>query len=231
MKIAGMIGGLGPESTIDYYRSIVESYRKRQPDGSFPPLIINSIDMQKLLDFISSKRLPEAAAYLAAETRRLAAAGAEFGFISANTPHIVFDEVQRESPIPLISIVRATCDHARARGITRLAIFGTRFTMQGRFYPDVFSAAGISLVPPNEAEQAFIHQKYLEELVKGTFAPETRAEILRIARRLRSEEAIEAVILAGTELPPLLRDSEDAAVPFLDTTRIHVEAVVTALLE
>ena len=88
----------------------------------------------------------------------------------------------------------------------------------------------MTLVRPKESEQEFIHRKYIDELLKNRFLPETRTEILRIARRMKAEDGIEALILAGTELPLLLRDSKDAGIEFLDTTVIHVEAIVDELL-
>jgi aspartate racemase len=102
--------------------------------------------------------------------------------------------------------------------------------MRARFYPESFQRAGITLVRPNESEQQFIHSKYIGELLNNVFLPETGAQILRIAERLKVEHGIEALVLAGTELPLLLRDSADASVRFLDTTVIHVEAIVDELL-
>ncbi|PYX14661.1 MAG: aspartate racemase, partial [Acidobacteria bacterium] len=166
--------------------------------------------------------LSELADYLAAGVERLARAGAVFGLFSANTPHIVFDEVQRKSAIPLLSIVRAACDRTKALGLKKIGLFGTRFTMQAAFYPDEFQRAGIAVVRPKDSEQDFIHKKYLNELLNGTFLPQTRAELLRIARRMNVEEGTESMILAGTELPLLLRDSESVDIQFLDTTEIHV---------
>lgn len=230
MKLAGMIGGLGPESTVDYYRLIIARYQARNPDGSYPELIINSVDLAKGIRLVEGGRLSELADYLAAGVERLARAGATFGFFSANTPHIVFDQVQRRSAIPLLSIVRAACDRAQALGLKKVGLFGTRFTMQASFYPEEFRRAGIAVVVPAGPEQDFIHEKYLGELLKGTFLPETRAELLRIARRMRAEDGAEAVILAGTELPLLLRDAAGADVVFLDTTEIHVEAIIDELL-
>jgi aspartate racemase len=174
--------------------------------------------LQKLLDLIGSHHLKDVTDYLASEVLKLAAAGAQFAFLAANTPHIVFEDVQRQSPIPLISIVRSACDQAIAIGAKRLGIFGTRFTMQGRFYPDVFSAAGMTIITPTQTEQTFIQEKYMNELVNGKFLPETRDEMLRIALRLSDEEDVAAVILAGTELPLLLRHSMEARARFLDTT-------------
>ncbi len=230
MRTIGMIGGIGPESTIDYYRSIIARYRARRPDGGYPHVVINSLDVDKGLAMLDAGRLDELANYLAAGLELLVRAGADLCFIAANTPHLVFDEVQQRSAIPLLSIVRATSDRARALGLKKVGLFGTGFTMRASFYPKQLQRAGIDLVLPKESEREFIHKKYIGELLNNQFLPETRTEILRMAQRMKAEDGVEALILAGTELPLLLRDSGDTGSEFLDTTVIHVEAIVDALL-
>jgi aspartate racemase len=230
MKTLGIIGGLGPESTIDYYGRIIALYRERTRDGSYPQFIINSVDMKKGLDFMDANDLAGMADYLVQEIGKLARAGATFGLISANTPHIVFNEVASKSPIPLISIVEATCAAAEARNLKRLALFGTRYTMQATFYPEVFSRGGIHLLVPSAEDQDYIHRKYLNELVSGNFLPETRAGLLAIVSRMKLKSNIDGVILAGTELPLILREAEHNGIPFLDTTKIHCEAAVVEML-
>jgi aspartate racemase len=229
MKILGIIGGLGPESTLEYYQNIIALYRERQRDGSYPEFIINSVDLKKGLDFMAEGNLTGMVDYLLEEIGKLARAGANFGLISANTPHIVFDELAPKSPIPLISIVEATCAAAKARGLKKLALFGTRFTMQGTFYPKVFSHEGIELVMPDTKEQDYLHDKYLNELVPGKFLSETRAGLLAIVGRMKAKSNIDGVILAGTELPLILRESSHKGVPFLDTTKIHCQAAVAEM--
>ena len=229
MKILGIIGGLGPESTLEYYQNIIALYRERQRDGSYPEFIINSVDLKKGLDFMAEGNLTGMVDYLLEEIGKLARAGANFGLISANTPHIVFDELAPKSPIPLISIVEATCAAAKARKLRRLALFGTRFTMQGTFYPKVFSREGIALVVPDATDQDYLHDKYLNELVPGKFLPETRAGLLAIVDRMKANSDIDGVILAGTELPLILRDAEHNGIPFLNTTTIHCEAAVAEM--
>ena len=230
MKTLGMIGGLGPESTVDYYKLIIAEYRERKQDGSYPPIVINSIDLNKARDLVTANALADLTEYLVAEVQRLARAGADFGLIAANTPHIVFDDLHRQSPIPLVSIVEATCEAAKVLGLRRLGLLGTRFTMQGRFFSDVFAREGITLVVPAPDEQAYVHDKYMGELVNGIFLPETRKGLLEIIGCLRKREHIEGVILGGTELPLLLRDAASQDIPFLDTTQIHVKAAVAQML-
>ncbi|HEV2705843.1 MAG TPA: amino acid racemase [Pyrinomonadaceae bacterium] len=230
MKILGIVGGIAPESTVEYYRTVIASYRARTGDGSYPPVIINSIDMTRMLNLIAANKLAEVTRYLLDEVRRLARAGADFALLASNTPHVVFDELRRGSTLPLISIVETACDAAAAMKLTRVGLFGTRFTMQGRFYPQVFSRRGITLVLPDADEQSYIHEKYMGELVNGLFLPETREGLLSIVERLKQQEAIEGLLLGGTELPLILRDASDQSIPFLDTARIHAEEAVTRML-
>jgi aspartate racemase len=107
MKTVGIIGGIGPESTVEYYRLIIASYRERKQDESYPSIIINSIDLTKMIDLIEGNELTKVADYLIHEVEKLARAGADFGLLAAGTPHIVFDEIRRLSSIPLLSIVGA----------------------------------------------------------------------------------------------------------------------------
>jgi aspartate racemase len=186
--------------------------------------------VSKLLGWVDAGQLSEVVSYLLDELQKLVRAGADFGIIAANTPHVVFDDVQRRLPIPLISIVEATCAEAKRLGIRTVGLLGTRFTMQASFYPDVFRREGITLVVPDEAEQTYIHEKYVGELLANTFLPETRARLLEIIQRMKEQGQIQSVILGGTELPLLLRDETASGIPLLDTTQIHVQAVVAELL-
>lgn len=228
MKTLGIVGGLGPESTVDYYRFIIAEYRRRMGDNSSPPIVIDSLDIARGIALVTANDLDDLTSYLVHSLERLARAGAQFAVISANTPHIVFDQVRSRSPLPLISIVEATRDEAQRQGMKKLGLFGTGFTMRGRFYPEVFSRSGIELLVPTEDDLAFIHDKYLNELLKNQFLPETRDRMLQIVERLAGNGA-QAVVLAGTELPLLLRDAP-SALPFLDTTMIHVQAAVDELM-
>jgi len=230
MKLIGIVGGIGPESTIDYYRLFISTYRERRPDGGYPPVVINSIDLARALKLVSSNDLAGLAAYMLEEVRRLARAGATHGLLSSNTPHIVFDELRRASPIPLISIVETACRAAVERKLRRVGLFGTRFTMQGGFYQKVFAREGIAVAIPGPDDQEFIHDTYLNELVNGVVLAATRERYIAIARRMKREQDIEALILGGTELPLLLRDAIGIGMMLLDTARLHVEAAVSELL-
>ncbi len=230
MKTIGIIGGIAPASTIEYYRLIISAYRAQKRDGSYPSIIINSIDLTKMLDLIGAQELTEVTEYLLDEVIKLAKAGADFGLFASNTPHIVFDDIQRRSPIPLISIVEATCQAALTLGLKKVGLFGTRFTMQAQFYPKVFSRQGIAVIAPDLADQDYIHDKYMNELINGVYQDETRERLLAIIDGMIEKHDIQGLILGGTELPFILRDPIDKRFQFLDTTRIHVERATAEML-
>jgi len=229
MKTLGMIGGLGPESTIEYYRRILAKYAEHRP-GRAPSIIINSIDVNRGLGMLGEGHLDELAEYLVRSLHPLERAGADFALISANTPHIVFEEVERRSNVPLISIAEVTCAHAQTLGLTKLALLGTRFTMQSSFYAKVFSRKELSVLVPSESEQRYIHEKYIAELLIGIVLPETRQGVTEIITRMKAQDGIDGVILGGTELSLIFREPSVAGIPVLDTTEIHVQAAVDELL-
>ena len=230
MKILGVIGGIAPASTIEYYRLLIEGWRQKMPGRGYPPIIINSIDLDRLLAMVGAQAFGALSQYLLDEIQRLARAGAQLALLASNTPHVVFDTLRERSPLPLISIVEATCNAARALGLKRPGLIGTRFTMQGSFYPEVFSRHGMTLLRPGDAEQAFIHEKYMSELVNGVFSSQTRDRMLAVADRMRKELGMDGLILGGTELPLLLRADSHGGIPLLDTTKIHVDDALARLL-
>lgn len=229
VKRLGIIGGIAPGSTVDYYQLLIATYQEQTQDGSYPPILINSIDLTKMLALVAENRLAELTAYLGGEIERLARAGADFGLLASNTPHIVFDELSQVSPIPLLSIVEAACAATQESGLSVVGLLGTRFTMQGRFYPEVFAKRGITVLAPNSDDTSYVHEKYMGELVKGDFRAATCEGVLKVIDRLKREGA-EGVLLAGTEWPLLLRGTEDCDILLLDTTRIHVQRALAELL-
>ena len=228
-KTIGLIGGTGPESTIEYYRLLTAKYRE-QADGNSPPLIINSVNLKSMIEWMGAGELGKVADMLSSAIEKLHLAGVDLAALTANTAHIVFDELQQRSRVPLISIVEAACDKAQELGLNSVALFGTRYTMAAPFYPAVFSRTNVKLVIPNAEEQDYIHGIYLGQLLKDIFLPETRNKLLEIADAMRVRDGIQAVILGGTELPLLLRDEEHNGVKLLDTTRIHVDRLVAEML-
>ena len=229
MKTLGIIGGIAPASTIEYYRMLIAGYQARRPDGSAPLVIINSIDNQTMLRLFVADALDEVTTYLAAEVEKLARTGADVALFASNTPHVVFDELRARSSIPLLSIVEAAAEAAAERGLKDLGILGTRFTMRGTFYPEVFARRGIAVRAPANDDVAYVHEKYVTELIPARHLPETRQGVLDVIERLVGA-GVDGVLLAGTELPLLLARSAHAGVPLLDTSRIHVRRALAELL-
>lgn len=226
MKIMGIIGGIGPESTVDYYKLFISLYRKKKDDGSYPSFIINNIDMKKMLELISEERYVQTADFMVEEIKKLANAGVDFGLIASNTPHIAFDLIKEKSPIPLISIVETTCNYVKSIEIGNAGLLGTKFTMLGGFYQKTFLKNKIDIEIPDTNDIDIIHNRYMNELVKGKLLPETKKYFLSIVDKLINEHDISCLILGGTELPLLLRDKFYRGIEFIDTTRLHVEAAI-----
>lgn len=222
----GLVGGLGHESTIDYYRRIHVLWSRVDPMGA-PPIVIDSIDVQAALAMLAEPR--QLVDYLLGSLRRLAGAGADFAAITANTPHIVFDQLAALSPIPLISIVETCAEEARRSGLRRPLLLGTRFTMEAPFYYNVFAKHGIEVHRLDEADRTWVHDRYMNELLVGDFRPGTRQAFIALIERLHQETQVDGVILGGTELPLLLTDPHVAGLPVLDTTSLHVAAIVKRL--
>jgi aspartate racemase len=227
MPRVGIVGGLGPESTVDYYRRILEAWAREDPSTA-PSIVIDSLDVQLALRLVERDR-PALTEYLLGSLGRLAGAGVGFAAMTANTPHIVFDDLAARSPVPLVSIVEVCAQEARRRGLLRLALLGTRFTMEGPFYPAVCARHGIAVVPPKDTDRAWVHERYVGELLKGEFRDDTRRQLISLVSRLRDEESVDGVILGGTELPLLLPTPSIAGLPALDTTALHVAAIVERL--
>lgn len=229
MKKVGLVGGIGPESTLEYYKGIIDGYRAKTGTDSYPLVIVDSLDLSVMYDLASKKLWPEFTKRLADSVANLAAGGAEFAAMAANTAHIVFDEVQRLSPLPLLSIVEETCRYARDKDCRKAVIFGTAFTMSSGLYTRAFAKYGIEAFVPEPEEQKAIHDIIFPNLQAGIVLPEEKKKILGIAERMISVKKADALILGCTELPLILRQ-DDIETLVLDTTKIHIDAIVDAIL-
>ena len=225
--MVGLVGGLGPEATIDYYRRILAAWERRFPKSS-PALVIDNLDATHVLRLAASDRAA-LTDYVLGSVKRLEAAGAHFAAITSNTTHVVFDGVAARSSIPLISIVETCAEGAARLELKRCLLLGAGLTMEDCFYPNAFARRGLEIVVPDEVDRAWIHEVYVGQLLKGDFRDETRARFVSLVRRLHEKETFDAVILGGTELPLLLRAPTVGDLPALDTTGLHVAAIVERL--
>ena len=230
MKKLGMIGGTGPESTVDYYQSIISKFQEETGSKeSLPELLIYSINMYKIFDLLQNNQEEELAEYLAAAVLSLERAGADFAVISANTPHIVFDKVQQKVNIPMVSIVEETYRRTQQLEIQKVGLLGTQFTMENRFFKEPFTVNGKEIFVPNEQDQRFIHEKIVKELERGIVNEGTKKEFLAIAERMIEQHDIEGLILGCTEFPMIFKP-EDLDIPQLNTVEIHVAKIVHMII-
>lgn len=226
MKKIGIIGGVGPEATVEYYRLIVQYYREKFTDGSYPEIIINSINITKMISFIEKDDKPGLISYLSDGVKSLADGGADIALIASNTPHLVFNELAANSAIPLVSIVEQTRIEAKRLGLKRTGLIGTAFTMNNRFYHDDFEKDDIEVVTPDEESKEYIHVKIFSELVSGIIKDDTRNRFVEIIKRMKSDSGIDGLILGCTELPLILSEGDIPDLPFLNTTALHTKGIV-----
>lgn len=229
VKKVGLVGGIGPASTLDYYKGIIDGYRTRVAGDNYPPMIIDSLNLAEMYSLAENKQWEPFTNRLVDSIRNLAAGGAEFAAMAANTAHIVFDKVNSRSPLPLVSIVEETCKSAQSKNCRSVVIFGTAFTMSSGLYTDAFAKYGIDASVPTEDEQKAIHSIIFPNLQEGIILPEDKATVLQIANRMISERNADALILGCTELPLIIKENDlDALI--LDTTQIHIDAILGYML-
>ena len=228
MKKIGLVGGLGPESTLDYYRLIIGAFRERK-SFDYPEILVYSVNLSEGLNLMEGRRWDALVDWLLHKVEALARAGAELAAICSNSPHVVFEEVRQRSPLPLVSIVEAARDEAASRGSKRPGLLGTAFTMQADFYPETFRGRGMQMVVPPVDDQALIHRKLFTEIELGVFKDETRDQLLGVVERMIRRDGIDAVVLGCTELP-LILTKDEFGIPFLNTTAVHVDAIVRTAL-
>lgn len=233
MKRIGIIGGLGPEATIDYYKKIIDAFNKINNNNSlnYPDIVIYSVNMASFFSMLNKKDYTEAAKYISGNIENLAKAGADFAVISANTPHFFFDEIKSGSPLPMISIVEAAAKEARKKKLKNCGLLGTRFTMESQFFDKVFANYGIDIITPSETQKEQINELLFRELELGIFKESTKKELLETVQNMIDQHSIDSVILGCTEFPIMFTDDSYCGIPFLNTTRIHVKAIVEECLK
>lgn len=225
MHRIGIVGGLGPESTLEYYRGIIDAFNRLGHGFDYPEIIVYSMNLGPVLAMFEAGDWDGLERALLDALQALHRAGADFGAIASNTPHIVWERIEPASPLPLLSIVETVCFEASRLGLKRPGLLGTSLTMRSDYYHRRLKQDGVEAVSPLPEDQQLI-QHYLDtEIEKGIIKDGTRAELLAIVERMRAQESIDSVILGCTELPLILPDS-DCGVPFLNTTSLHVQAIV-----
>ena len=230
MKTLGILGGLGPESTVIYYREIIDRYRSLTGNDTYPHILINSVDMTRVIGLIADHAYEPLVQLLAGAIEHLATAGADVCAISSNTPHVVFDRVAARVNVPMVSIVSATAERARTSGLKRVLLIGTKFTMRNDFYARTFEKYGITCIVPDAAGQDTVHDIIFPELESGIVRADRKETMLRLCTALIERERLDGIILGCTELPLMLTE-DDFDVAVLDTARIHLEKLVAGIVD
>lgn len=230
MKKLGLIGGIGPESTLIYYHEIEQGVQKQIGKPYYPPMTIESLSVFDVLDFCRRDDYEGLTVYLVRGFQNLAAAGCDFGAFTGITPHIVIDRVREQSPLPIVSMIDTAADFALQRGYTKVGLIGTYPTMSGHFFQKSFGEKGIRVICPHEDEMQYIGRKIETELEYGRVMEETRRKIMKIVERMQKEEHIQAAVLGCTELPLLFKDAE-SPVETIDVMAVHIEALIRMILE
>ncbi len=225
MKKIGIIGGLGPESTVDYYKGIIEGFKPTYEKTGYPEITIESCNIKELLSFSEQNRWDLITDLLAHKFELLQHSGCDFGLIASNTIHKVYEELNTRSSLPVLSIVEAVCDFASDKNFKKLLLLGTKFTMTADFYHKVFKKRQIELVVPEMKSIEFMHEKIFSEIEFGIINPDTKQRFITIANDEALKHNCDGAIMGCTELPLIIKENE-ISVSYLDSTSIHIQKII-----
>lgn len=230
MNKIGIIAGIGPASTIEYYNFIIRGFRERLSTKDYPEMLLHSINMTEMLSYVFKGELEKLVDFLKEKIQVLEASGVDYIALASNTPHLVFDELSQAVDTKMISIVEETCKVIGESGLKKVGLLGTKSTMSMGFYQSVGAKQGIEIVIPDEKQQDYVHEKYMGELVFNEIKEETKLRLIGIVDKLKEEENIEGIILGGTELPLILKQEDFHRLKVFNTTEIHVNAILDKML-
>ncbi|MFK5881658.1 MAG: amino acid racemase [Sulfurospirillum sp.] len=223
-KKIGIIGGLSPESTVSYYLYITRAYADRFGDYSYPEIIIYSVNMTVYHQWRDENRWDLIIKDMADVANKLKAAGADFGLITTNTMHKVFDQVQQKTSLTLLNLIDVTALDVKQKNIRTVGLLGTKYTMSEDFYSSRLEKNNLTVLVPEPKDQETIHKIIIQELVRGEILEQSKNKYLNIINKLKQQGA-KGIILGCTEIPLLIKQS-DCDIPLIDTATIHAEAAL-----
>jgi len=229
MKKIGIVGGIGPASTVEYYNKLINGYRKMANDENYPQIFINSINMTEMLGFFSNNDYNGLINLLIKEIEKLKIIGADFVAIASNTPHCVINEVLEKIDIPVISIVEETCKYVRNSNLKKVLLTGTKFTMDRDFYNKAFNKYNIDCIVPNESEKETIHEIIFPDLENGIINEKDKILFKDICNKIIKDKSVDGIILGCTELPLMIKDT-DFEIKVLDTMEIHIKSILERMV-
>lgn len=224
MKKIGLIGGIGPASTVEYYLKLIEKSRMDHGADIYPEIVIDSVNMADHINALNEKDYDRLCEYLLSSLSALKAAGAEIAAITANTDHIVWDRICDRFPLPVISVLDATVHEIKRVGCKRVLVFGTSFTLKSGLYENALKRQGITAIVPSDKDKEIIGNLIYPNLENGIVIPEDKRKLIEIAEKYISEEKADSLLLGCTELPLAIKAC-DVSVPILNTTEIHINEI------
>lgn len=223
-KHIGIVGGLSPESTTEYYRIITREYNKKAGGLNFPEMTIRSLNMREIVDLFNQDRWDEMADIIVSAIHDLQRAGADFAAVATNTPHNAYERIREKSPLYVLSIMDATAREIQKGGYKKVGLLGTKQTMEYGFFQKTFKKYGIETVTPDEEDRNFVDGVIWNELVHGKITEKAKQGYKGVIDKMVKNGA-EGVILGCTEIPLLIKPN-DSPVKTYDTTTIHAKAIL-----
>jgi aspartate racemase len=230
MKKIGIIGGIGPESTIEYYRLIIKLFRERMSTGQYPEILLYSVNMAEMLGLVVKNDLEGLVDFLKVKIQKLEESNVDYVALASNTPHLVFEELESSVGVKMISIVEETCKKISETGLKKVGLLGTKSTMSKGFYQRIGVKYGVEIIAPNEEDQSYVHEKYMNELIFNQINAETKERLIQIVEGMEVNENIDGIILGGTELPLILKQDDFKRIRVFNTTLIHVNSILDAMI-
>jgi aspartate racemase len=226
LRRLGLLGGMSWQSTETYYRWLNEGVQARLGGHASAPVTVHSVDFAEIESYQRVGDWAAAGAVLAEGAAALQRGGAEVIALATNTMHVVADDIRAAVSVPFVDLVDTVA--ARLAGLHSVGLLGTAYTMASDLYPKRLAPLDVEVVVPSTSDAALVHRVIYEELVHGVVRPESRSDFRDVIARLVARGA-QTVLLACTEIDLLVGDG-DADVPVLDTTRVHCDALVDAML-
>ena len=225
MKKIGLVGGTGPESTVMYYKKLNEEMDRITGGKAMPEIVIDSVDFRRMWGYVENSDTDLLAAYLKEKLDNLAKCDAEVIALTAITCHVVYDELAAEFNKPIISIPKAVCEEVVSKGIKKVGLLGTAFTMERDYMKKDLINAGVEVFVPDKEDRETVAARIYEELEVGIIKESTLKELTDIINRMKAEYGIEGIILGCTELP-LILNSGNCPVACFDAVDIHIRKLI-----
>ena len=215
----GLLGGLGVGAAIHYYRELAAAHDRL---GRTMNLVMAHASVTRVAEYAAKSDRMGLATYLSGFLEQLKAAGATFGVLPALTPHICINELQAMAPIPVMDLTLLVANHIKARQLSKVALFGTRYVVESSMFGRLENA-----IRPQPAEVDFIHNAYSNLARTGVASPEDREQFVRLAQTLRERDGVDAIVLAGTDFAVMFEPAS-TLFPHVDCTRVHIDAIMAA---